>query len=841
MEVLDNHLAVRSALQYIRPDIEYSDWVKVGFALISEFGREEGGEIFDQWSQGGEKYNQSVVRSVIRSANPNGGVKIGTLFHIAKRYGYDETLSKSEAGVNRHKIKSQKPSKQNLTEDLDSIFLATSQKALTIWNEASPASTSNPYIQKKQIPVPATLREIRLDLINVILGYYPRSGDIELSGDTVLVAPIWVIKDGQRVMSNIELIDSKSKKTALHGRGTKKGGYWSVSELPEVNGAGEIILIGEGVATVLSAHEATGFQAVASLSSSNMTSVAELMQSLYPKAEIIILADIGNGQVDAEKAAKSIGCKIAIPVLPEGANGKDFNDMKIVCGLDAVKNTISGAINIVDVWDEPESLTANLEKLDYPLHALPEKIRDAVVEFSNHAKAPIPLISSSALATISIVTQAHIDVRRDEVLENPVSLFILTIADSGERKSTCDKHFMKIVRDYDDEQECLFKPELDNYRADSEIWEAKRSALKSKIQEYAKKNKDTRVYENDLRCLEKEKPTPPRIPKLIYGDATPEALAFDLSTKWPSGGVMSSEAATIFGGHAMNPDSIMRSLGQLNIMWDGGELPINRRTSESYTIRDVRLTIGLMVQETTLQEFYRKSGKLSRGTGFMARFLVAHPESTQGSRFYTEPPSAWPARDRFNKRIKEILSQLVPINEAGRLEPKMATFSHEAKSYWKDFYNDIESGLGIDGELHDVRDVAAKTADNAARLAAIFQFFEDGSLVIGLDSIKSACEIAAWHLNESRRFFGEITLPDDLAELIQLDNWLLEFSRKKQSGTISTTDIMQCVTPIKLRKKESLSPLLKLLEDKKRIRIKSNSATKRVQINPSLIRGDLWH
>ena len=170
MEVLDNHLAVRSALQCTPPDIKYSDWVKVGFALISEFGREEGGEIFDQWSQGGEKYDQSDTRSFIRSADPNGGVKIGTLFHIAKRYGYDETLSKSDAGVNRHEIKSQKPSKQNLTEDLESIFLATSQKALTIWNEASPASTSNPYIQKKQIPVPATLRQIRLDLIKVILG-----------------------------------------------------------------------------------------------------------------------------------------------------------------------------------------------------------------------------------------------------------------------------------------------------------------------------------------------------------------------------------------------------------------------------------------------------------------------------------------------------------------------------------------------------------------------------------------------------------------------------------------------------------------------------------------------
>jgi len=147
MEVLDNHLAVRSALQCTPPDIEYSEWVNVGFALISEFGREEGGEIFDQWSQGGEKYNQSVVRSIIRSADQNGSVKIGTLFYIAKRYGYNGTFSKSDAGVNRQEIKSHKPSKQNLTADLDSIFLATSQKALTIWNEASPASTSNPYIQ----------------------------------------------------------------------------------------------------------------------------------------------------------------------------------------------------------------------------------------------------------------------------------------------------------------------------------------------------------------------------------------------------------------------------------------------------------------------------------------------------------------------------------------------------------------------------------------------------------------------------------------------------------------------------------------------------------------------
>ncbi len=839
MEVLDNQSAVHSALNCIPPDIEYSDWVNIGFALISEFGREEGGLIFDQWSQGGEKYNQSAVRSLIQSTDPNGAVGIGTLFHIAKRFGYINSFSK--ASDITQELKNYQQSSQSKPDESERLFKATSEKAIQIWNESSSVSSDNPYIQKKQIPITTTLREIKLDAVKALLGYSPRSSEVELSGETVLIAPVWLVKDGQIVMSNIEIIDSNSKKTALYGKGTKKGGFWAISDLPKSNGAGETILVGEGVATVLSAYEATGYLVIASLSSGNLISVAKLMRDLYPQADIIILADIGNGQDSAVKAARSIGCRIAIPNLPDGDSGKDFNDMKITSGLEAVKIAISSALNIVDEWDKPESISPNQEKLAYPLHALPEKIRDAVIEFSSHAKAPIPLICSSALATVSLAAQAYIDVRRDEVLENPVSLFMLTIADSGERKSTCDKHFMRVVRDYEDQQEKLFKPEKDNYVADLEAWEAKRSGIKSKIHEMAKKNSDTRPHENDLRIVEKEKPTPPKIPKLIYGDATPEALAFDLSNKWPSGGVMSSEAAAILGGHAMNPDSLMRSLGQLNIMWDGGELAINRRTSESFTIRDVRLTIGLMVQESTLHEFYRKSGKLSRGTGFMARFLVAFPESTQGSRFYSEPPKEWPARDRFNKRLSEILNQIVPINEQGRLEPKMSTLSQEAKSYWKLFYNDIEEGLGIDGELRDVRDVASKTADNATRLAAIFQFFEDGSLVIGLDSMKSGCEIAAWHLNESRRFFGEIALPEELADIIRLDSWLINFSVKKQSADISITNIMQLVTPVKFRRKGDLYKALTFLEEKKRIRFKEDGRFKRIQINPMLRRSDGWH
>ena len=88
MEILDNYAAVQDALQCIPPDLPYDDWRNVAFALISEFGKEQGGEIFDNWSQGGSKYDAAAVRAVIKSADPNGTIRIGTLFHLAKQSGY---------------------------------------------------------------------------------------------------------------------------------------------------------------------------------------------------------------------------------------------------------------------------------------------------------------------------------------------------------------------------------------------------------------------------------------------------------------------------------------------------------------------------------------------------------------------------------------------------------------------------------------------------------------------------------------------------------------------------------------------------------------------------------
>ena len=183
----------------------------------------------------------------------------------------------------------------------------------------------------------------------------------------------------------------------------------------------------------------------------------------------------------------------------------------------------------------------------------------------------------------------------------------------------------------------------------------------------------------------------------------------------------------MFGSHGMGKDSVMRNLATLNQLWYGTSLTIDRRTSESFTVKGARLTIALQVQEPTLREFFSKSGALARGTGFLARFLVAWPASTQGYRPFAEAPAHWPALAVYNQRLAAILSQPEPIDDDGALSPAMLSLSPEAKRAWVEFHDAIECQLASGGDLYDVRDVASKTADNAVRLAALFQMFEQGT------------------------------------------------------------------------------------------------------------------
>lgn len=501
--------------------------------------------------------------------------------------------------------------------------------------------------------------------------------------------------------------------------------------------------------------------------------------------------------------------------------------------------TISSFANGVPVdnpedWPEPQALTAKVAAEPYPIDALPDAIRLAVEEVAGFVKAPLPMVASSALAALSLASQAHVDAKRAEKLTGPAGLFVLTIADSGERKSSCDGHFTKPVRDYEEAQAEAAKPLLKDHTAALEAWEAKHGGIKEKIRQLAKEGKPTESMESTLRELGHDKPEAPRVPRLLYTDATPEALAFGLAKRWPSGGVVSAEAGIVFGSHGMGKDSVMRNLGLLNQLWDGTSLTIDRRSTESFTVRGARLTVALQVQEPTLREFFARSGALARGTGFLARFLVAWPESTQGYRPFTEAPANWPHLAAFSQRITAILNQPAPIDDDGALTPAMLSLTPDAKAGWVEFHDAIESELASGGELYDVRDVASKSADNAVRLAALFQMFDGAGHAIGAEAFEGASRIAAWHLNEARRFFGELALPAELADAARLDAWLIGYCQREQTNLVPIAKLQQG-GPGGLRSKSAIDAVMRELAELGRARLVCEGKRKMIVVSPALL------
>jgi putative DNA primase/helicase len=224
---------------------------------------------------------------------------------------------------------------------------------------------------------------------------------------------------------------------------------------------------------------------------------------------------------------------------------------------------------------------------------------------------------------------------------------------------------------------------------------------------------------------------------------------------------------------------------------------------------------------------------LARGTGFLARFLIAWPESTQGYRTFTEPPANWPKLADFHQRITAILNVPAPIGDEGILNPSMLIFTPEAKALWIMFHDALEGELRNGGELYDVRDVASKTADNAARLAALFHIFEHGfEGNVGPDSFERASRIVAWHLHEARRFFGELALPVELANAVRLDSWLLTYCKRQGTASIPRREL-QRLGPV--RDKEPLKNALKELEELGRVRVLQEGRRKEIRVNPQLL------
>ncbi len=329
---------IRAALEFVPPD-NRDTWLRMGMAVKSELNG-EGFDVWDNWSQQADSYKPADARATWRSITPGGGVTIGTLYREARERGWRDDCPRPNPAeqAERQRIAAEREAQEQA--ETQRQRKATAAKAAAVWNAATPAQPDNPYLVRKQVAPTDTLREIDAGKAAAILGYAPKSGGELLTG-RLLVVPV---KQGGN-LATLELIDGDKRKTALTGRGTKAGGFWATGR---IEGEG-VILLGEGVATVLSASEATGHPGIAALSSGKLKPVAKAMRDRYPRAMLVVLADLvkATGEPDphAIEAAQSVGGKLAVPDFgPDREAGMtDFNDLAVTIGVEAARHAIANA------------------------------------------------------------------------------------------------------------------------------------------------------------------------------------------------------------------------------------------------------------------------------------------------------------------------------------------------------------------------------------------------------------------------------------------------------------------------------------------------------------------
>ena len=452
---------------------------------------------------------------------------------------------------------------------------------------------------------------------------------------------------------------------------------------------------------------------------------------------------------------------------------------------------------------------------NFPKLSAAPLMRDAFFETFESVQAPYSMIMLVQLSTISTALQGAFNVSLPINKICPVSILAITIAESGERKSTVESQYMEGLKAAQKEFLIEYRSILNKYKIEKEIHDEETVRLRRRLS----KEKDDERYElalNELQAHRDAEPIKPRAPKFLYEDITKEALLLGLNENLPNAFLGSDEGGVLF------KSSIMRNSPVINSLWSGGDLDIDRKTLESFVVSDARLTMHIMTQWSALQDFIARSKDDMRGNGFFARAIVANPFSLCGYRQVTGYEHSKTAIEKFNDRIKQSLLNVIAMEDyRNRIT---VTFSNEAKNVWLDIANDIEIKMGPGGMYECAKDHASKVPENIARVAALIHCFEHpGDFEISAESLWLAVELLSYFSNDFMRVF--CPPPKYVLDACALSEWLKPFTA---SGIryIRKNYILQ-FGPNCIRKKADLqaaldylkqsNPMAEILIDKTRV------------------------
>jgi hypothetical protein len=405
----------------------------------------------------------------------------------------------------------------------------------------------------------------------------------------------------------------------------------------------------------------------------------------------------------------------------------------------------------------------------YPVEAL-GPLREAVEAVQGMTQAPVAIPAASAVSVASLAVQGFANV---ETLggSRPLSLYALTIAQSGERKSACDAPLMAALRDYEREQASAQRDAVDTWRNAHALWKGERDRILGE----AKKGKGEKrtAAQADLEALGPEPGAPPSTDRTVT-EPTFEGLTRLFATGQPSLGLFSDEGGQFLGGFAMNSDNRQKTLAALNDLWQGNPIRRTRAGDGHATLYGRRLAMHLMVQPGVARAFM--ADPQAGDTGFLPRFLICEPPSTIGTRFQANARRDETALAAFAARLSCILETPLPMDpETRELQTRTLDLPNGARGLLVEFSDTIEAMQARGRDLAHITGAASKAAEQAARIAGVLTLWRDlhASEVDPRDMV-DAITLAQFYLSEASRLASAATVSAETDRTETLRRWLLE-------------------------------------------------------------------
>lgn len=417
----------------------------------------------------------------------------------------------------------------------------------------------------------------------------------------------------------------------------------------------------------------------------------------------------------------------------------------------------------------------------FPFDGLGPILGPAAREIADAVQAPDALAAGSVLAAAAVAVQPIADIKFGPGLKAPLSLFVITSAGSGDRKSAVDSVAGAPIEERRKRDARAFAEAMVAHRA--RLANAKRGGAET---------------------------DPPVVTASIVSKGTTEGLHHLLRTQ-SSVGLFSTEGAELLGGHSMREERRSAAIAWLLKAWGGETLDNLTRGDGLSVLVGRRVSLHVLLQPVILQKLL--TDPLAQGQGWIARCLIAAPTSLAGTRLFRH--GAQPAAERgavhaYHERLKALLATALSVADGGdgrELAPRVLELTTEAHALWCEFYDECERKQAKGGPLEGVQPWASKAAEHAARIAGILTVVEDENAAsVSEATMAGAIEVTSFYLSEHLRLSGASRDQHRHRQLAALLSWL---QQRNDGAAVTHSDVLQSTPrPLRELKASGLLPLL---------------------------------